>query len=268
MCATRYRTKVIVAGKLEPLVTGGVILNRRLRGLWGFGESEHGMCCFTGPGHYPLPVPRESRGLAIRTSHLVCDLFARKENSRWLIDFDEEKDELVCSKTKLVTGKPAAEQRGQRAIPKEVGTSYDFQLTEGFTFSIWNPAGMISIAHVLAFLGESLNYFKYQRAHWGAGNDLGCASFSEPIALGTRPIGWMGIWFCSNRPFDFDIEDLCQRVAKLYSIATTLEELAKCLRTNPAATGSSGLEDVFDSLKDDDKGLEAFQIFFDRKWEW
>ena len=78
----------------------------------------------------------------------------------------------------------------------------------------------------------------------------------------------MGIWFCSNRPFDFDIEDLCQRVAKLYSIATTLEELAKCLRTNPAATGSSGLEDVFDSLKDDDKGLEAFQIFFDRKWEW
>ena len=266
MCAARYRTKVIVAGNLELLLMGGVTLNRRLRELWGFGESENGMCYFPGAGHYPLPVPKESRKLAIRTSNLVCHLFARKENSRWLIDFDEEDDELVCIKTMLVPGRPAAEQHGQRAIPLEVGISYDFKLAEGFTFSIWNPAALIRIGQVSAFLGESLDYFKYQKAHWEPSNDLGCASFSKPIAIGSRPIGWMGVWFSPNSPFNFDIDDLCQRVANLFSIATTIDDFAKLLRVNPKAIAGSGLEDVFEALKGDDHGLGAFQVFFDKKW--
>ena len=76
----------------------------------------------------------------------------------------------------------------------------------------------------------------------------------------------MGTWFCPNSPFDFDIDDLCQRVAKLLSIATTIEDLANLLRMNPQAAAGSGLEDVFEALKGDDHGLSAFKVLFDKKW--
>ena len=77
----------------------------------------------------------------------------------------------------------------------------------------------------------------------------------------------MGTWFCPNSPFDFDIGELCQRVAKLLSIATTIKELAYLSRMNSEAAAVSGLEDVFEALDKDDNGLSAFKVFFDRKWE-
>lgn len=152
-------------------------------------------------------------------------------------------------------------------LPEEVGTSYDFRLMDRFTFSIWNPASLLSLNHLSTFLGESLVYFKYQRENWAVNQEYGCPSFGKPFALGSRPIGWMGTWFCPNSPFDFDIDELCQRVAKLLSIATTIKELAYLSRMNSEAAAVSGLEDVFEALDKDDNGLSAFKVFFDRKWE-
>ena len=104
-----YRTKVLITSKLEPLLMGGQFWDCRLRGIWGFGESEWGMCIYPGANHYPMPVPKESRELAIQISNLVGHFFAQKEDSRWLIDFDDAKNELVYNKTMLVTN---ASERG------------------------------------------------------------------------------------------------------------------------------------------------------------
>ncbi|MEM9409983.1 MAG: hypothetical protein AAGA30_02650 [Planctomycetota bacterium] len=256
----RY-SKVLLGPKLSCRLTGMRDDKKRLLGAYGFGEEKAGIYFMPYSNRRVFEIAPEERRLAVRVSHFVSQLYADKQNVRYVVEIDGH-GELAYSETMLVPDRPASGQRGQRALPIEVGTSYCIKILDGVTFSIWNPARKLTVQSAISFLEEAMEFFKLQKSNAESEDKQNWISFSRPFAVGTTLNGWMGIWTDTNRKTSQGIIELNSQVINLYSCATTVADLC-CI--SPESKSGSGIEDVIGALERNSDGLEALKLLFERE---
>ena len=265
---SRYFAKVLIDQEVFKQLTGSVFLTPSLVEAWAIKEIEDGSLWLHNAAHSAMthvPILPSARALAIALSRLICQYFADHDCKRRKLSLDGQGN-FIASETKLVPSKPLEGQRGQRKFKDEIGPSLNIELNQGLMLSIWNPSGEIKIEQVGCFLANSLNYLKIARNTEGADVTYSGISIAEPFAIGSSPIGWLGLWFPDENSHALNVGEYCQKVAKTFSVASMIKEFKTELPLFMERNDSSNLAPIFEALAEDDD-LSALKLLIKSRGE-